>query len=63
MRKSVCFLAAMVWSFVATQTLASEALNIGSQKQLFIDGYIVESISGRYPNLAPGPICLYRQWW
>ena len=55
MRKSVCFLAAMVWSFVATQTLASEALNIGSQKQLFIDGYIVESMEPRVYRLMNQP--------
>ena len=45
----------MVWSFVATQTLASEALNIGSQKQLFIDGYIVESMEPRVYRLMNQP--------
>ncbi len=45
----------MVWTFAAGQALSGEALDIGSQKQLFIDDYIVESMEPRVYRLMNQP--------
>ena len=42
---------ALLWGLISPLVLASEALDIGSQKQLFIDDYIVESMEPKVYRL------------
>ena len=55
MRKADCFLGAVLWGFAAIQALGASALDIGTQKQLFMDDYIVESMEPRVYRLMNQP--------
>ena len=41
MRKTDCFVGAVVWGFAVLQAFGAAALDIGTQKQLFIGKYSV----------------------
>ena len=55
MRKTLGSLSLIVWFVTGTPALASEVLDIGSQKQLFIDDFIVESMESRVYRLMNRP--------
>ncbi len=55
MRKASCFPGTVLWGFAAIQTLCASTLDIGTQKQLFMDDYIIESMEPRVYRLMNQP--------
>ena len=55
MRKTDCCMGAAMWGFLVIQSFGASALDIGTQKQLFIDDYIVESMEPRVYRLMNQP--------
>ncbi len=55
MRKTDYCMGAAMWGFVVIQAFGASALDIGTQKQLFIDDYIVESMEPRVYRLMNQP--------